>query len=186
LRPALLNDAKEVRAAALRSLRYLITDSETLRQALQLRVDFLIARCVDIQQSNEVERTQALRLVRKMISVDASSFPASLTNSLVAVGNDGTHERDRMVRSCLAILCELAVGNPAAVAVRGGLSTLVRAVVDSHHPRITESLVATAMHLVNHPDTRSLVRPHVDIEQILAPFTDFHYRHHPETTDSQL
>ncbi|XP_078740744.1 rapamycin-insensitive companion of mTOR-like, partial [Lampetra fluviatilis] len=65
LRPALLNDAKEVRAAALRSLRYLITDSETLRQALQLRVDFLIARCVDIQQSNEVERTQALRLVRK-------------------------------------------------------------------------------------------------------------------------
>ncbi|RXM98652.1 Rapamycin-insensitive companion of mTOR [Acipenser ruthenus] len=65
LRLALLNEAKEVRAAGLRALRYLIRDTTILQKVLGLRVDYLIARCIDIQQSNEVERTQALRLVRK-------------------------------------------------------------------------------------------------------------------------
>ncbi|XP_048360298.1 rapamycin-insensitive companion of mTOR-like [Sphaerodactylus townsendi] len=66
LRLALLNEAKEVRAAGLRALRYLIRDSSILQKVLKLKVDYLIARCIDIQQSNEVERTQALRLVRKV------------------------------------------------------------------------------------------------------------------------
>ncbi|OCU02585.1 hypothetical protein XELAEV_18008346mg [Xenopus laevis] len=107
LRLALLNEAKEVRAAGLRALRYLIRDSSILQKVLTLKVDYLIARCIDIQQSNEVERTQALRLVRKMITVNASLFPSSITNSLIAVGNDGLQERDRLVRACIAILCEL-------------------------------------------------------------------------------
>uniref|UniRef100_A0A673I6D5 Rapamycin-insensitive companion of mTOR-like n=1 Tax=Sinocyclocheilus rhinocerous TaxID=307959 RepID=A0A673I6D5_9TELE len=107
LRVALLNEVKEVRAAGLRALRYLIRDSSVLQTLLQLQVDYLISRCVDIQQSNEVERTQALRLVRKMITVNAQLFPSSLTNSLIAVGNDGLQERDRMVRGCIAIICEL-------------------------------------------------------------------------------
>lgn len=133
LRLALLNEAKEVRAAGLRSLRYLIRDTAVLQKVLKLQVDYLIARwvpsltwwkrlsgcyfiwpreviyfvqrfassfemlffscphiflsaywlqlknrrtwlitflclfrCIDIQQSNEGERTQALRLVRKV------------------------------------------------------------------------------------------------------------------------
>ncbi|KTG33498.1 hypothetical protein cypCar_00034141, partial [Cyprinus carpio] len=107
LRVALLNEVKEVRAAGLRALRYLIHDSSVLQKVLQLQVDYLISRCIDIQQSNEVERTQALRLVRKMITVNAELFPSSLTNSLIAVGNDGLQERDRMVRACIAIICEL-------------------------------------------------------------------------------
>ena len=137
LRLALLNEAKEVRAAGLRALRYLIRDTAVLQKVLRLQVDYLIARwdsaltsemettghilmwwvhntyfwnlhgpfeglcfsrtylvdrfifpslagcgetrrtwlmvplcscfrCIDIQQSNEGERTQALRLVRKV------------------------------------------------------------------------------------------------------------------------
>lgn len=42
-----------------------------------------------------------------MITVNASLFPSSITNSLIAVGNDGLQERDRMVRACIAIICEL-------------------------------------------------------------------------------
>jgi rapamycin-insensitive companion of mTOR len=42
-----------------------------------------------------------------MITVNASLFPSSVTNSLIAVGNDGLQERDRMVRACIAIICEL-------------------------------------------------------------------------------
>ncbi|XP_041914644.1 rapamycin-insensitive companion of mTOR isoform X1 [Alosa sapidissima] len=186
LRLALLNEAKEVRAAGLRALRYLIRDTAILQKVLRLQVDYLIARCIDIQQSNEVERTQALRLVRKMITVNALVFPSSVTNSLIAVGNDGLQERDRMVRACIAIICELALKNPEVVARRGGLSTILKSVIDCQLSRINEALITTILHLLNHPNTRQYVRPDVELEQILAPYTDFHYRHNPDTSEGQL
>ncbi|KAK2910930.1 hypothetical protein Q8A67_003063 [Cirrhinus molitorella] len=186
LRVALLNEVKEVRAAGLRALRYLIRDSSILQKVLQLQVDYLISRCIDIQQSNEVERTQALRLVRKMITVNAQLFPNSLTNSLIAVGNDGLQERDRMVRACIAIVCELALKNPEIVAQRGGLSTILKNVIDCQLSRINEALITTILHLLNHPHTRQYIRADVELEQILAPYTDFHYRHNPETAEAQI
>ncbi|TRY71427.1 hypothetical protein DNTS_011668 [Danionella cerebrum] len=163
LRVALLNEVKEVRAAGLRALR-----------------------CIDIQQSNEVERTQALRLARKMITVEAQLFPISVTNSLIAVGNDGLQERDRMVRACIAIICELALKNPEVVAKRGGLTTILKNVIDCQLSRINEALITTILHLLNHPHTRQYIRADVELEQILAPYTDFHYRHNPETADGQI
>ncbi|XP_042579097.1 rapamycin-insensitive companion of mTOR-like isoform X2 [Cyprinus carpio] len=186
LRVALLNEVKEVRAAGLRALRYLIHDSSVLQKVLQLQVDYLISRCIDIQQSNEVERTQALRLVRKMITVNAELFPSSLTNSLIAVGNDGLQERDRMVRACIAIICELALKNPKIVAQRGGLSTILKNVIDCQLSRINEALITTILHLLNHPHTRQYIRADVELEQILAPYTDFHYRHSPDTAEAQI
>ncbi|KAM9338346.1 rapamycin-insensitive companion of mTOR-like [Symphorus nematophorus] len=186
LRLALLNEAKEVRAAGLRALRYLIRDSSVLEKVLRLQVDYLIARCIDIQQSNEIERTQALRLARKMITVNALLFPSSVTNSLIAVGNDGLHERDRMVRACIAIICELSLKNPVVVAQRGGLSTILKSVTDCQLSRINEALITTILHLLNHPHTRQYVRSDVELEQILAPYTDFHYRHTPDIPEGQL
>ncbi|XP_066501581.1 rapamycin-insensitive companion of mTOR [Hoplias malabaricus] len=186
LRLALLNEAKEVRAAGLRALRYLIRDSVILQKVLRFQVDYLISRCIDIQQSNEVERTQALRLVRKMITVNAQLFPSSITNSLIAVGNDGLQERDRMVRACIAIICELALKNPEIVARRGGLKTILKNVIDCQLSRINEALMTTILHLLNHPHTRQYVRSDVELEQILAPYTDFHYRHNPDTAEGQL
>ncbi|XP_072562718.1 rapamycin-insensitive companion of mTOR-like isoform X2 [Paramormyrops kingsleyae] len=186
LRLALLNEAKEVRAAGLRALRYLIRDSAILQKVLRLQVDYLIARCIDIQQSNEVERTQALRLVRKMITVNALLFPSSITNSLIAVGNDGLQERDRMVRACIAIVCELALKNPEVVAQRGGLSAILKSVIDCQLSRINEALITTILHLLNHPHTRQYIRCDVELEQILAPYTDSHYRHNPDTAEDQL
>ncbi|XP_068594516.1 rapamycin-insensitive companion of mTOR-like [Brachionichthys hirsutus] len=186
LRLALLNEAKEVRAAGLRSLRYLIRDAVVLQKVLKLQVDYLVARCIDIQQSNEGERTQALRLVRKMITVNAMLLPSSIANSLIAVGTDGLQERDRMVRAAIAIVCELALKNPEVVARRGGLSTILKSVIDCQLSRINEALITTVLHLLNHPRTRQYVRVDVELEQILAPFTDFHYRHNADTAEGQL
>ncbi|XP_061116623.1 rapamycin-insensitive companion of mTOR isoform X2 [Conger conger] len=121
-----------------------------------------------------------------MITVNALLFPSSITNSLIAVGNDGLQERDRMVRACIAIVCELALKNPEVVAQRGGLSTILKNVIDCQLSRINEALITTILHLLNHPRTRQYVRPDVELEQILAPYTDFHYRHNPDTAEGQL
>ncbi|KAK7895781.1 hypothetical protein WMY93_021106 [Mugilogobius chulae] len=185
LRLALMHEAKEVRAAGLRALRHLITDSSTLEKVLRLQVDYLIARCIDIQQNNEGERAQALRLVRKMITVNALLFPSSVTNSLIAVGNDGLNERDRLSRACVAIICELALKNPVVVAQAGGLSTILKNVTDCQLSRINEALITTILHLLNHPHTRQFVRSDVEFEQILAPYTDFHYRHNADVDEGQ-
>ncbi|KAF3851070.1 hypothetical protein F7725_012842 [Dissostichus mawsoni] len=81
-----------------------------------------------------------------------------------------------MVRAAIAIVCELALKNPEVVAKRGGLSTILKSVIDCQLSRINEALITTILHLLNHPRT----------PQILAPFTDFHYRHNADTAEGQL
>uniref|UniRef100_A0A3B4GN31 RPTOR independent companion of MTOR complex 2 n=2 Tax=Haplochromini TaxID=319058 RepID=A0A3B4GN31_9CICH len=121
-----------------------------------------------------------------IITVNAMLFPTSIANSLIAVGTDGLQERDRMVRAAIAIVCELALKNPEVVAKRGGLSTILKSVIDCQLSRINEALITTILHLLNHPRTRQYVRVDVELEQILAPFTDFHYRHNADTAEGQL
>uniref|UniRef100_A0A8C4ZU13 Uncharacterized protein n=1 Tax=Gadus morhua TaxID=8049 RepID=A0A8C4ZU13_GADMO len=186
VRLSLLSDSMEVRAAGLRALRYLISDRSILDKVLALNVDYLITRCIDIQDSNKTEKTQALRLVRKMMAVNASVFPSSITNSLMALGSEGSQEADDMVRPCIAIICELSLLNPAVVAQSSGLSAILKNVIGCRLNSMNESLIATVLHLFNHPDTRQYVRSDVELEQILVPYTDFHYRLTPDIGEEHL
>ncbi|XP_035698302.1 rapamycin-insensitive companion of mTOR-like [Branchiostoma floridae] len=185
VRVALLSERKEIRAAGLRVFRYFLKDAATMELLLRLKVDFLIARCLDIAQSNDGERVQALRLIRKMVYVSPSLFPCSLVNTLVAVGNEGSQERDRLLRASLCVLCELAIHNPLVVSRCGGVGTILNHILDCHLARINESLMATVLHLINQPQTRCYVRA-IELQQMLAPFTDFHYRHNADTPDSHI
>ena len=66
-------------------------------------------RSLDVCLDNDVERVHALRLIRKMLSVSPSLFPSSLVTVLLSVANDGVKERDKMVKTCLATICELGI-----------------------------------------------------------------------------
>ncbi|XP_077980982.1 rapamycin-insensitive companion of mTOR-like [Glandiceps talaboti] len=186
LRLALLHEAKEVRAGGLRALRYLLLDEEVLKIMLKFHIDVLVARCLDISQSNEIERVQALRFMRKIITVCPSAFPQSLAKSLIAVGNDGGQERDRLLRACMETLCELAIKNVELVSQCGGISTILHNILDNQLERTNESLVFTILYLLNQPQTRKYIRSNVDLEKILAPYTDIHYKHTYQIADSQL
>ncbi|CAF94436.1 unnamed protein product, partial [Tetraodon nigroviridis] len=100
----------------------------------------------------------------KIITINATLFPTSIANSLIAVGTDGLQERDRMVRAAIAIICELALKNPEVVARRGGLSTILKSVIDCQLSRINEALITTVLHLLNHPRTRQYVRVDIELE----------------------
>ncbi|XP_014664645.1 PREDICTED: rapamycin-insensitive companion of mTOR-like [Priapulus caudatus] len=183
LRLGLLHQAKEIRTATLRALRYYIRDKQRLRALLSLQIDLLIVRSLDLVQDNEGERIQVLRLIRKMMSIDPATFPRSLLNAVVAIAGDGGH--DRLVRCCLATICELAVYNPEVVARAGGVGVLMKCILDASMPGINEAMVATVLHLLNNPRTRPYIRNGVDIEQVLAPFTDFHYKHNSIAPDQE-
>ncbi|XP_052097251.1 rapamycin-insensitive companion of mTOR-like [Mytilus californianus] len=184
LRISLFHEAKEVRAATLRVLRYFIQDGEAIDLVYALQIDYLIVRSVDVCLDNEVERIHAIKLIRKIAHVAPQKLSSSLVYPLVAIGNDGNHERDRMVRISLATICEIAFLNPELLALCGGISTIIRAALDCHqYPRINESLVSTILYLLNHPRTRHLIKFNTDLEQLLAPFTDCHYRFSADSSD---
>ncbi|XP_071486718.1 rapamycin-insensitive companion of mTOR-like [Diadema antillarum] len=185
LRLALVHPSKEVRGAGVRALRHLIQDESAVQAMVALHVDRLLVRSLDICQQNDVERIQALRFIRRILTVAPAYCPLSLVHVLVAISNNGEKERDRMRNACVATLCELAVLNPAAFAAARGLGALVRNILDMQLLRINEAVMLTLLHLLNHPASRRFIRFKVDLEQVIAPYTDFNYRHTGESPESQ-
>lgn len=64
----------------------------------------------------------------------------------------------------LPVFLYLALQNPEVVALRGGLSTILKNVIDCQLSRINEALITTVLHLINHPKTRQYVRADVELE----------------------
>ncbi|XP_030844625.1 rapamycin-insensitive companion of mTOR-like isoform X2 [Strongylocentrotus purpuratus] len=185
LRLAVVHPAKEIRGAGVRALRHLVQDETTVQAMLALHVDRLLMRSLDIYQRNDVERVQALRFIRRILAVAPAFCPISLVHVLVAISNSDDKERDRMRNACVATLCELAVLNPAAFAHARGLGALVRNILDMQLLRMNEAVMLTVLHLLNHPASRRFIRFKVDLEQVIAPFTDFNYRHTGDSSESQ-
>lgn len=50
------------------------------------------------------------------------------------------------------------------MALRGGLNTILKNVIDCQLSRINEALITTILHLLNHPKTRQYVRVDVELE----------------------
>lgn len=60
------------------------------------------------------------------------------------------------------------------VALRGGLNTILKNVIDCQLSRINEALITTILHLLNHPKTRQYVRADVELEVgTLISFSSF-------------
>ncbi|XP_071846524.1 rapamycin-insensitive companion of mTOR-like isoform X2 [Apostichopus japonicus] len=180
LRLSLTHSTKEVRGAGLRAIRYFIQDETSCQALLGLHLDLLVMHSLDLCENNDIERIQAVRLIRRIITVCPALCPLSLIHSLTAIGNNGDSQRDSLKRACVATLCELAIHNTEAFSKAGGLSTLIRNILDTQLLRINESVTLTVLHLLNHPSTRRFIRFKADIEQVIAPYTDIHYRHSGE------
>ena len=182
----MISPAKEVRAAALRAFRHLLLDEDSLKVILGLRIDIFVMKSLDLPPSAEVERVQALRLVRKMVYLCPNAFPMSLAMALAAISNDSSQDKDRMSRACLATLCELAVQNIEIASYAGVVKCIVSNTLDCSLQRMNESLVCTLLYLFNHPKYRTYVRRHVGLEGVLAPFTDLYYRYNAEIPENVI
>lgn len=97
-----------------------------------------------------------------------------MVRSLVSLGESVAEDGDRMLRACLAVLCELGVLNPTALIMCGGVSAITRNVLECHSPRIAESLVGVLLHLLDRPSTRLMAGVRLDC--LAAPYCDFTYR----------
>lgn len=107
LRTSFFHDTCEVRAGGLRACRYILKNNEALEAFLQIKLQFLVSRSLDILLDNRMERIQALRLMRRILCLNPQKFPRAFTNCLVSIINEGMQERD-MLRPCLATLAQLS------------------------------------------------------------------------------
>lgn len=107
LRIALLHDSTQVRSGGLRAIRHVLRNEDDIVQLNKLLIPFLIARSLDLMLKNDVERIEAMKLIRKILLLSPTNFHVALARSLVALANGVVEEKDRMLRICLATLCEL-------------------------------------------------------------------------------
>lgn len=107
LRTSFFHDTCEVRAGGLRACRYILKNNDALEAFLQIKLQFLVSRSLDILLDNRMERIQALRLMRKVLCLNPDKFPRAFTNCLVSIIHEGMQERD-MLRPCLATLAQLS------------------------------------------------------------------------------
>lgn len=62
---------------------------------------------MDLLNKNDVERIEAMKLIRKILLISSSNFDKSMARSLVSLANGGIEDKDRMLRVCLATLSEI-------------------------------------------------------------------------------
>ncbi|XP_065084940.1 rapamycin-insensitive companion of mTOR [Ochlerotatus camptorhynchus] len=178
---SLVHHFTQIRAGALRAMRHLLMAPGDVRALNELQLGHLICRSLDVLLKNEEERVQALKLVRKQLMVAPEFVSPAVVRCLVSLGESGAEERtvrmdreDRMLRACLATLCEFGVLNPRLLIVCGGVSVITRNVLECHSPRIAESLCGVLLHLLEWPKTRQIAGVRLDC--LGAPYCDFTYR----------
>ncbi|XP_063978549.1 rapamycin-insensitive companion of mTOR [Diachasmimorpha longicaudata] len=170
LRVGLVQDATQVRAAALRSVRYLLKKQEDVVTLNKLHYPYFIARSMDINLRNDMERIQALRLVRRILVLAPKHFSPILARSLISLTSGGVEEKDRTFRAFLATLCELGVVNSPLLISCGGVGTLARTAMTGLCSAMVESIVGVLLHLLGNPETRNSV----SLLCLAAPYCELH------------
>lgn len=168
----LVHNFTQIRAGTLRSMRYLLRTPSDLQIFNNLQIPLLVCRSLDILLKNEEERTQALKLIRKMLVISPELLSPGIVRCLVSLCE--SDNEDRMLRACLATLCELSVLNPNLMITCGGVSVITRNLVECHSPRIAESLCGVLLYLLDFPHTRNMAGVRLDC--LAAAYCDFTYR----------
>ncbi|XP_017025481.1 rapamycin-insensitive companion of mTOR [Drosophila kikkawai] len=174
LSASLVHTFTQVRAAALRTIRYAINTSNDIKVFNALQLQHLVCRSIDLMLKNDDERVQALKLVRKMLAIAPEDISPVVVRCLVSLADSGIDENDNLLRACLATLAEFAVLNPALLIVCGGVTSITRNVLECHNPRIAESLCGVLLYLLEWPQTRNICGVRLDC--LAAPYCDFTYR----------
>ncbi|KAM8718758.1 hypothetical protein ACLKA7_001466 [Drosophila subpalustris] len=174
LSASLVHSFTQVRAAALRTIRYTLSSQKDIKTFNSLQLQHLLCRSIDLMLKNDDERVQALKLVRKMLSIAPEDISPVVVRCLVSLADSGIEESDNLLRACLATLAEFAVLNPALLIVCGGVTSITRNVLECHNPRIAESLCGVLLYLLEWPQTRKICGVRLDC--LAAPYCDFTYR----------
>ncbi|XP_056646449.1 rapamycin-insensitive companion of mTOR [Diorhabda sublineata] len=175
LRVPLTHPSAQIRTAGLRCIRHVLKTEADIVQLNKLLIPYLLTRSLDLILRNDLERVEAMKLIRKMMIISSSNLDVSLARCLVSLAYEGAEAKDRMLRVCMATLSELGVLNSKLFIASGGVTAISRNLLECQNPKIAESLCGVLLLLLDKPSTRNFAA--VDLHSTAAPFCDFHYKH---------
>ncbi|KAL3268353.1 hypothetical protein HHI36_007469 [Cryptolaemus montrouzieri] len=175
LRLSLVHPAPHVRSGGLRAIRHVLTNESDVIEFNNLLIPYLVTRCLDLSLKNDSERLEAMKLIRRVLLLSPSNFHNSLARCLISLANGGIEEKDRMIRICLATLCELGVLSSEQFIQTGGVAAITRNLLECQMPKIVESLCGVLLFMLDKPLTRDAAG--VDLSEMATSYCDFHYKH---------
>ncbi|CAD6237301.1 GSCOCG00002240001-RA-CDS [Cotesia congregata] len=104
LQVGLYQEATQVRAASLRAVRHLLKNEQHVLTFNKIHYPVFIVRSMDINLKNEMERIQALKLVRRIMLLAPQHIVPTIGRCLVSLTNGGYEEKDRLFHAFLAVL----------------------------------------------------------------------------------
>lgn len=140
------------KSSIFRVIRYSLSSPSHVKALLRNEIVWFVT--ISLEQDNEsntMERVQALKLIEKVRKVASDLFPVGFGRSLVAVANA---KDDSLRKVCIDSIRELALSNPNLVAIVHGFPTLLDAVLDPINQDSAESTIYTILYLLNDPQTR--------------------------------
>jgi rapamycin-insensitive companion of mTOR len=166
----LLSDSSDVVAAGYRLTRHAITDRASLRTIRSLHTDDLVILSLIKKEKAALEREQAVKLVRAFLDVKNGVYEISIAvaRSLVSVAE---HNDDTLKDICLLTLAEILTKHPSLLVTANGMSTLTDALANGTFPA-PDGLVASFLHILDHPRQRRFLSTGREFEAMFAPFTD--------------
>ncbi|GAA5935683.1 hypothetical protein JCM3775_003381 [Rhodotorula graminis] len=168
---------KDVRAATYRLVRHLMVDASDAIRLNEHHLPLFLVRSLSRDAKHDHEKTQALRLVRALIVLAGPSLghgravvPVSVLRGVVALAET---PEERLRVAALETLGELVIRNLPLLVASEGLRVVLQALADGPFD-FAPYLALAFLAAVDHPDTRQWLRPGVDVEVILAGFTEVH------------
>lgn len=166
----LLSESSDVIAAGYRLTRHAIADRKSLQTIRTLHTDELVILSMVKKANALLEREQAVKFVRAFLDVKdgVREISRAVVRSFVAVAESSD---DRLKDICLLTLAELLTKDTELVVSANGMSTLTEALADGSFPA-PEGLVASFLHILDHPQQRKYLHTGREFEAMFAPFTD--------------
>ncbi|KAH3679266.1 hypothetical protein WICPIJ_008643 [Wickerhamomyces pijperi] len=169
LQTLLTHSKKEVVATGYRISRYIISGQESIKSLIALRVDVSIILSLSKSHLYDIEREEALKLLRKFM--DTPNGYKELTKGICAsvlsiAGQSDDKLRDISLETC----CEICLLRPDLTPP----SSLVQFILDDSPLPFDILSLATLViiKLLNTPQGRSYFTPG-DIKRLISPITDF-------------
>ncbi|KAJ3205643.1 hypothetical protein HDU82_005063 [Entophlyctis luteolus] len=159
---------KEIRANAFRILRHVASAEGVyaVRRSMTLGIDIFIVRALSRDNRFDLEREQAIKLVRAFLEIEGAVklLSTGLVRVLVALAEN---PEDKLRIVALETICEIAIWNVELVAECGGIRVIVGSLCEVFgRTAVGNVVVSTVVYLMDSESTRKYLRPEVELEAL--------------------
>eukprot|EP01135_Chromosphaera_perkinsii_P011707 Nk52_evm30s2474 gene=Nk52_evmTU30s2474 len=171
LRMLCQNRSVDIRAAAIRTVRLLLENEEDVAKMNDSLIPLFVSRSFERGGSDvEKERLEAIKCIAAVIELtQGKGVPQIFIMSLCVVAEAFN---DMMCCVCVELLCELLLLNPKAAVLGGAVKVMVKVMLFHHLSDMGKYVLSVLLCIMNYEEARKYLRPEMDIEMLLSPFTD--------------